>query len=1006
MADPFGIAASQRAETNRDSKTGERMAREDRRSLAQEKVTGDRDEELLDHKQILDLTNIPSGSGKVVHDDDVWGRARIVPREPLVDCPCGNPEEIRGSTLCEVCKILGVPRGIEIARITRSNVESEGEADLYLEGPNAHEWQSRDRRARERGVEASNIDNEGNQSAFAGRNGADDQVNDWGKGKQDLDNLKETMVSGIRFNFFDQAQPSLLRAEELSKTRTKMQKSWAEDTPRRMPTADCGQEMMSPQVSRNGMTISRGYAVDLREAGFALQRNPTMYEDFNPAPGPSDTSVPNQHTGTLQTQRPTLAERLLRARSERERIVARELVPSRPRSSALFQPFRGVAESRELPVYQRPGRERGGDIEEYERWRAENEKEQLEKDRKRMASLRATSRYASSFRPGRERRRAETGARERNETSMMPVTAQGGDETEGIESQPRARLESSSSKISHEQAFKELWRQLCATNGLDLNDDTLKNLLEYRLRKISDRRLGRFMWNDWWPWSENEESPREFQKNDDDCNHASRLPTPDDIAEGRAIWDGRVMHSGTTWQDAVQFSKRRGYDQSGLYILFVPRRKIYGPRCDICVKRNLSCDEMRPKCGFCTTLEHDCAALMGRTPSSTEQMNVEIANGRVAKAAEKLESYRRSNVDKVSVDEMEVLIVQAHDRAQSRLETLEASLSERQERRNSLDGGRLRSGSEDLKKKRSTAWEYQTADSDSRSYYRGGEEDEERAVWYGVPASIDFGLSAWPDREREDLCKDHEVPSSFDLHEKEKEAKLDLDDVHNQKLGREKLRNARKEAAAAAEEYESYRSTIWTQGGVDRNEVGLRQKVETAEALLERLEKEERRSIPPKEVRHANQLGGKVHHRGSAPSREVPIYDRDLETRSGESREATLHREYEANQQRGSTPSREPETRHRFEEEKARQHRAFRLEELAKMKEFTQQQQEQGYSVGTTSAEKPTKEAIFMDDHTLTGEVEDELEARLEGLVLRTKVQVPEAMRRAMEEDGEWRSFA
>ena len=1011
MADPLGIATSQRAETKRDSKTGERMSREDRRIPAEERVMGDRNEALLNQKQILDLTNTPSGSGKVVDDDDVWGRGRIVPRERWVDCPCGNPEEIRGGTLCEVCKILGVPRGIEIARTTRRNVEVENEADLYLEGSNTHEWENKDRRARERGVEASDIDNEGNQSAVAGRNGTDDQANDKGKGKQDVDNVKETMVSDIPFNVFDQAEPSLLRAEELlSKTRTKMQKSWAEDTPRSRPMADCGREIISPQLSRNGMTISRGYdAIDLREAGSALQPNPTMYENFNPPPGPTDTSTPNQHSGTLQTERPTLAERLPKAKSERERVAAGEVVPPRPRSSASFQPFRGVAESREMPVYQRPGRERGGDIEEYERWRAENEKEQLEKDRKRMASLRATSRYASSFRPGRERRRAETGARGRNETSMMPVTAKGEDETEGIDSQPRARLESSSSKISHEQAFKELWRQLCATNGLDFNDDTLKNLLEYRLRKISDRRLRCFMWYDWCPWAEDEAFPREFQKKDYDYNHASRNPTPDDIAEGRVIWDGRVMHSGTTWQDAVQFSKIRRYDQSGPYTLFVPRRKIYGPRCDTCVKRNLSCDEMRPKCGFCTRLEHDRAALMVRIPSSIERMNVERANGRVAKAAEELESYRRSNVDKGSVEEMEVLLVQAHDRAKSRLETLEASLSEREERRKNLDGGRLRSGSEYLKEKRSTAWEYQTAGSDSRSYYRGGEcreDDDERVVWYGLPASIDFGLSAWSDREREDLRKDHGVPSSFVLQEKEKEAKLDLDGVHNQKLGREKLRTAKKEAAAAAEEYENYRSTIWAQGGLDRNEIDLRQKVEMAEALLERLEKEERRSMPEKEVRHANQLGGKVHHRGNPPSREVPLYDRDSETRSEESREATLHREYEANQQRGSTPSREPEIRHRFEEEKARRHRAFRLEELAKMKEFKQQQQEQGYSIDTTSAEKPTSEGIFTDGHTLTGEVEDELEARLEGLVLRTKVQVPEAMRRAMEEDGEWRSFA
>lgn len=97
--------------------------------------------------------------------------------------------------------------------------------------------------------------------------------------------------------------------------------------------------------------------------------------------------------------------------------------------------------------------------------------------------------------------------------------------------------------------------------------------------------------------------------------------------------------------------------------------------------------------------------------------------------------------------------------------------------------------------------------------------------------------------------------------------------------------------------------------------------------------------MPQKEVGNENQLRGKVHHRGSAQIREVPIYVRDSETRSAESREATLSWEYETNRQRGSSSSREPETRRRFEEESARQHHAYRLEELAKMKEFKQRQQ-------------------------------------------------------------------
>lgn len=103
------------------------------------------------------------------------------------------------------------------------------------------------------------------------------------------------------------------------------------------------------------------------------------------------------------------------------------------------------------------------------------------------------------------------------------------------------------------------------------------------------------------------------------------------------------------------------------------------------------------------------------------------------------------------------------------------------------------------------------------------------------------------------------------------------------------------------------------------------------------------------------------------------------------------------------------------------------LEEQVKMKEFKQRQQEQGYSigkehlgdnndgfissstVGTTSAEKMAvrgADETITRDRALTEKDEDELEARLEGLVLRTKVQLPEAMRRAMENDEEWRSFA
>ena len=98
------------------------------------------------------------------------------------------------------------------------------------------------------------------------------------------------------------------------------------------------------------------------------------------------------------------------------------------------------------------------------------------------------------------------------------------------------------------------------------------------------------------------------------------------------------------------------------------------------------------------------------------------------------------------------------------------------------------------------------------------------------------------------------------------------------------------------------------------------------------------------------------------------------------------------------------------------------------MKEFKQRQHEQGYStgkeqvndnsngfrsrptVGTGSAEKmavrDASEGSSHRDQTLTEYDEDELEARLESLMLRTKVQVPEAMRRAMEKDEDWRGFA
>ena len=99
----------------------------------------------------------------------------------------------------------------------------------------------------------------------------------------------------------------------------------------------------------------------------------------------------------------------------------------------------------------------------------------------------------------------------------------------------------------------------------------------------------------------------------------------------------------------------------------------------------------------------------------------------------------------------------------------------------------------------------------------------------------------------------------------------------------------------------------------------MRQRFELAEALLGRLEREEQRRMPEKELRNEDQRGGKIHHPGSAQSREVLMYVRDSETQSAESREATLRCEYEANRQRGSASSREAETRLKFEEERARQ---------------------------------------------------------------------------------------
>ena len=1036
---------------------------------------------------ILDLTNPPTGSGEVAEDEE-WGSCTVVPREPWFNCPCGNPVENRGDTLCEVCKVLGVRRGAELQGLERSGERVETE--LYSGGLRGNEWydsERKERRARKRGAEPLGSGNDGKQSAAVGGISMDDISIDKGKGKQDVRNEQERDLFDIPANVLDEVEPALIRTEELSsETITTIQEFRACNTTRDVSmgstesremwigqpsgfgggsAASYGRrygfmmDMDGDVVIEMGSVSSRGDDLHVRRTGFGQSTLPgdksfssdargagmNSTRDQNLERRSQRTSSPGRHSPP--PERLSFTEQLAKARAQSGRTVsAGDIEPPRPRPLVSFQPFRGVAESREVPVYQPFGKERSSDMEEYERWRAKPEEEQLEKDRQKMASLKATSRYASSFRPAQGRSQAKTalasgvnlasgqsldaktengGAQGRNETASIPIATKVKDETERLESQSRARPESPSITISHEQAFKELWRQLCATNGLDSNDDTLKNLHEYRLRKISDQRVRCFMWYDWPAWDKDEESPQESQTENYDYKRPGRYPSPDPISEGRAIWDGRVMHFGTTWRNAVQFSKKGRYDEGGLYTLFVPRRKIYGPRCDICVKRKFSCDGMRPKCGFCTRLGHDCVVLIGRRSSSVERMKVEIAKEKVGKAAEDLESYKLPNLDKDDLDQEEAWLAQGHDQAKSRLEQQQTSLSEREERLKNLNEGR-RSG-----------WEHQTADSDSRSYYRGGEcreDDNERVMWYGGPARIGFGRSAWSDREREGLCKDHRKPSSFVTHEKELasdgnqdiSSRPDEETAREEQLRREKLLN--EAAAAAAEEYESYRLTIWGKGGIDRKGVDLHRKVEMAEALLERLEREERPKVPQKGPGSEDQLGGKVHHRGSAQSREVPIYDRDSETRNAVSREAALRLEYEANCQRGVAPSRQSEAHRRNEDEGARQHRAFRLEELAKMKEFKQRQQEQGYSIGnehlgdnndgfrsrstvdTTSAEKMAErdadKTISTRDRALTEEDEDELEARLEGLVLRTKVQVPEAMKRAMEKDEEWRSFA
>lgn len=165
-----GITRSRGSETERQLRSSERFIREDRMHLAKE-AGGEK------QRLFLDLVNPPTDGDEVV-DDEVWGKCRVVSREPWVDCPCGNPVKIRGDTLCEVCKVLGVGRRMVIGRGRRRDTEGEDEGYLYPEAPNAHEWYSeerKNRRARERGVEPSDSDNDGNQSAAVSRTGTDNE---------------------------------------------------------------------------------------------------------------------------------------------------------------------------------------------------------------------------------------------------------------------------------------------------------------------------------------------------------------------------------------------------------------------------------------------------------------------------------------------------------------------------------------------------------------------------------------------------------------------------------------------------------------------------------------------------------------------------------------------------------------------------------------------------------------------------------------------------------------
>ena len=205
-----GIARSRGAETERELRSSERLTSQDRMRLAKE--AGGQKRGL-----ILDLVNPPTSDDAMV-DDDAWGGCRVVPREPWVDCPCGNPVEIRGDTLCEVCRILDVPRRIEISRTRRRDVEVEGEEYLYSEAPNTREYDSerKHRRARERGVELLDRDNDANQSAVVSRIRTNDQANYKGKEKQDVRNEKERGLFDIPSNLLDQAEPMLLRSEGLS----------------------------------------------------------------------------------------------------------------------------------------------------------------------------------------------------------------------------------------------------------------------------------------------------------------------------------------------------------------------------------------------------------------------------------------------------------------------------------------------------------------------------------------------------------------------------------------------------------------------------------------------------------------------------------------------------------------------------------------------------------------------------------------------------------------------